>query len=404
MITIFKKTGKTIDNQTGIKIIENVNELNKPILLCLSPQDNLDNAVYGIVKMGMQAARVNTTEEMAAGFIPELMPVDFIGLKFEKDDKYDSNYEEIADKLIYPIIVEDGKISKDKMIKNARKVNIFAFCDGTLTYKNIEKYLKEKLNYLKLDSETIMKIVNQIAVVSLATIVQTENFNATTVTFIDINDNEILTERIKSYRLLLEKKQQKSLYGTAKNNTSTLFISQGEGKHALKSYLKNDQILKPSISSIVSMVLENSIANNQSDELIPITKEEIQKNLKKYSDDTKPVLDLLKELDDSISYNGAPKFTKEEANRIIYIEKLFKENKELKDKLAELEKRDNDKDKRISSLVGKIKKYCSDITFYQILISSGLWQSTVKDDVFKEKTDRQIRSEYTRILENKNLK
>lgn len=50
MLTIYKKLEKNLDNPSGTIQIKNINELNKPFLLCLSAQNNHDKSIYGIIR------------------------------------------------------------------------------------------------------------------------------------------------------------------------------------------------------------------------------------------------------------------------------------------------------------------------------------------------------------------
>ena len=50
MLSIYKKVEKSMDNLYGIVSINNVQEIDRPFLLCLSAQDNYDKSVFGIVR------------------------------------------------------------------------------------------------------------------------------------------------------------------------------------------------------------------------------------------------------------------------------------------------------------------------------------------------------------------
>ena len=103
MLKIYKKINKTISNTYGSYEIKNIKDINKPFLLCISGYDNYDKSLFGIIREGAHAARVYTTQEIAAGFKIEDMPIDFIGIRFEKDNEYQENYQELTSKFLFPL-------------------------------------------------------------------------------------------------------------------------------------------------------------------------------------------------------------------------------------------------------------------------------------------------------------
>ena len=74
MLQVYKKVEKSLDNPYGAISIQNLEELNKPFLLCLSAHDSNPKSIFGIIKEGARAARVNTTDEMAARFKIDELP------------------------------------------------------------------------------------------------------------------------------------------------------------------------------------------------------------------------------------------------------------------------------------------------------------------------------------------
>lgn len=93
MLQVYKKVEKSLSNPYGVIAVQSLEDLGKPFLLCLSAQDNHNKSVFGIIKEGARAARVNTTDEMGAGFKIDDFPISFLGLKFEKDDCYKKIFE-----------------------------------------------------------------------------------------------------------------------------------------------------------------------------------------------------------------------------------------------------------------------------------------------------------------------
>lgn len=58
---------------------------------------------------------------MVAGFKIDELPIDFLGLRFKSDDQYKRNYEEIVDKLIYPFLTNNEKLSVEELKKEPEK-------------------------------------------------------------------------------------------------------------------------------------------------------------------------------------------------------------------------------------------------------------------------------------------
>lgn len=403
MLQVYKKVEKSLDNPYGVVSIQDLEELNNPFLICLSAQDAIPKSVFGVVKEGARAARVYTTDEMAARFKIDEFPVSFLGLEFAKDDTYKESYEEIVDLLIYPFLIGNGIKNVDDIKKRARKINFMTYCDGTLTYSNIEKRLKIKFQKDGYSENDIKGILSQISLVAIGTMIDTSDLEATTATFVDVNDSEIYTGRTKGYKKLLQEKQLKSMYGHLGNANNVLYIFDGSGKHLLKEYFLDDNLVKPAISSVLAKFLQNSIDNEHNNDLVSISLKEILEQLSIYGDATKSPITLMKEIDDSLSYGGAIKYTTEEALIRHELDISYRENQKVRLQLERLEKEKKKKEEALNLIIDSIKQYSSDVTFYQILVSAKMWQLPAGKDVFQEKSDKLIRHEYNQLfIEEKN--
>lgn len=400
MLQVYKKIEKSLDNLYGAVSIQNLEELNKPFLLCLSAQDSNPKSIFGIIKEGARAARVNTTDEMAAGFKIDEFPIAFLGLKFEKDDSYKKNYEEIVDLLIYPFLVGSGTRKVEDIKKKARKINFMTYCDGTLTYSNIEKRLEAKLQNDGYSENDIKDILSQISLVAIGTMVDTSDLKATTASFVDVNDSEIYTERSIGYKQLLHEKQLKSIYGHLGNSNNVLYIFEGSGNHSLKEYFLDNNMVKPAISSVLSKFLQSSIDNEYNDGLISISSGETLEQLSIYGDETKSPMSLLRDLDDTLNYGGAIKYTPEEAIMRQELDISYAEIRKTRMQKENEEQERKKKDEALNLIIEGIKQYCSDTAFYQILVSAKMWQPPSGRDIFQEKSDKLIREEYNQSLVN----
>lgn len=397
MLEVYKKVEKSMENLYGTITITSIDELEKPFLLCLSAQDMNPKSVFGIIKEGARAARVNTTDEVAAGFKISEFPVDFLGLKFEKDEIYQRNYEEIVDSFIYPFLVGNGDKDVLEIKKRARRINFMTYCDGTLTYANIEKRLVNKLQNDGYSESDIRDILSQIALVAIGTMVDTSDLKATTASFIDVNDIEIYNERTDGYRRLLDSRQRKSIYGRLKNN-NVLYIFEGSGNHSLKEYFLDSNVAKPALSSVLSEFLQNSISNEHNNSLASISSDDILKQLNVYGDERKSPLELLRMLDDTLSYGGAARYTSEEARLRRELDMSYVEMQKTRTKLDRVQKEKDKKELDLKSVIEGIRKYSSDTAFYQILVSAKMWQAPAGRDVFEEQSDRVIREIYNQLL------
>lgn len=395
MISIYKKCEKTLSNPSGIRKVD-VQELNKPFLLCLSAQDFMDKSVFGTIREGAHAARLYTTQELAGGFKVDNCPVDFLGLKFKSDEKYQYNYEEIVDEFLWPYLIQNG-IDLENLKRTAKKMNFMTYCDGTMTYGKIENRLEEKLNELDFKEEDIRDILSSLSLVAIGTMVNTKGFKTTSVSFVDVNDSEIFSEYTDGYNELLSRYGKKSLYGKNGKNSVT-YIYKGTGNHSLKEYLADNRIVKPALSSIVSYFLEKSLASEK-DSFVKTSINDIISRLKVYGDESKNPSELLTSLDLEISYDNTPRYTSEMLDIRKELDATCKELMKSEILLSHAKHENDEKEEKMKTIISNIEKYSSDTTLLQILVNSGMWRNARNSDALFEKSDRDIREEYEKIKE-----
>ena len=92
MITIYNKIEKSMDNTSGFQVVPQIEMLERPFLLCISAKNNLSKSIYGMMREGAQAARLQTTQGPAGRFKLNEFPVDILGIRFEKDEEYQQPY------------------------------------------------------------------------------------------------------------------------------------------------------------------------------------------------------------------------------------------------------------------------------------------------------------------------
>lgn len=389
MLTIYKKVEKNLDNLSGIIQIKNINELNKPFLLCLSAQNNHDKSIYGIIREGTIAARVYTSKDPGARFKIDDFPVYFLGLRYQKDNKYKENYEEIVDDFLYPFLIGKGK-TIDEIKKQARRINLMTYCDGTEVYCKVENRIIQRLTSDGFSGKDIDDIISQISLTAIGTMVDTSILKANTVTFIDVNDTEISNNETSMYKKELQKRNKKSIYGTFSGTNNTLYVYDGSGEHDLKEYFKDDSIVKPAISGVLTSFLENSIENEQSQSLIRLSSSDSISRLIEYADESISSSSLLEKLDNSLSYNNEPKYTEEEIKIRQELDIAYQKLRQTKEELERVQKQNNTIEEKMQNVINGIKENCTEMTFYKILVPSGMWQLPPNIDISQVPSDREI--------------
>ena len=394
MIHLYKKVEKTRENPFGVIEITKPEELTKPFLLCISAQDSVDKSVYGIIKEGAQAARVYTTEEDALGYKIDEFPIDFLGIDYKKEKEEDEKYKELVDQYIFPIIISNGGRNIDIAIRNARKINVMTYCDGTKVFVEMEKYLKQRLSSMGYSEEDIKRIVSNISLVAIGTMVDTSELDSTTVRFIDINDDEIMDENTDRYHEVLDEKEYNSYF--EKKNNSTTFFFRGTGEHRLKEYLEGESSVKPVLCSIVAYFLQKSYKNTL-EPGVTISPEEVVGEMDKYSSDLFKPEKMLELVESRISYGDAPKYTESEL-------KLRKDLdislRELAITKSELERKTKEKDvfeSKVRGLVEQIRECSSETTFYQIMGNLKMWNTPAGFNS-DQPTDKEIRAAYEEMI------
>lgn len=295
MLTLYKKTERSVDNLNGFAKIKNFQKLNKPFLLCIAPNLSDDDLIYNTVEFGAQACRLYTINEIAASFKVNEFPVTFLGLKFIENHQ-SSCENEMVNKVLLPFLYQSGR---QNIIKMARKINILTYSNGALFYKNIESKLRECLNKKGFTQEEQKNILSQISVTMLSTSIDISNILSTVVVINDLND-----------RLVFDKEcnNKEERYGIDITDNKINYYYNGTGTHNINEYLKDNNIAKPVVCSAITYFIKNSIKNTTTDNLINISMEDLYKRIKLYSDDTKNVKFLMHNLDTSLVYNHSLKY------------------------------------------------------------------------------------------------
>ena len=370
MINIYKKTNKNKNNMYGFKEITSIDELNNPFLLCISNNLQNNKSIFGMMRDGAHAARIHTTKEKAANYNIEKVPIDFIGIKYNKDKE--TVEQELLDKLVYPYLIKNGK-EYEKLFKQARNINVLTFDLGTTIYLNLEKLLYNKLKELKFSKKDIENILKQISLVSLGSKEKLDKTYSTTVSFIDTNDKYCSTKEFKNYqKVMIEKNIDSMYFYSGKNNTMLYpFISTGE--HYSKKYLADYSPAKVPISSTISNNLYNSIYSNKHNTL-EMSRDLNIDQLFYYGSNIYSREEQINLLDQTINYEDSIKYTEEESDLRTDLDSAYKKII-LQDQLIDSYKKEiKTKDHRLELLLKEIKNHCNEKKYHEILLAAKLIQ------------------------------
>ena len=398
MLHIYKKCEKSLDNLHGIIEITNPSEIDRPFLLCLSAQDSYDKSVFGIIKEGARASRVRTSDELASGYKIDEVPVDFIGVHYKRDTIKQKRSTAVLEELIYPYL--SVAKTKEDLMKKARMINIFAYCDGTRTYLEIEQGLTNKLLNDGYSEEDIKDILSQISLVSISTEVDLSDVKATTILFKDANDVEVYDYISKMSRRKIEELGREAIIGTLKKNGNAIaYVYNGTGNHELREYLSDENIVKPALCAVICQLLTNSIKNKDSKELIPINAQDLLKTVIRFNGEYGTLEEHFEKIEGLIDYHGATKYTESEHELLLQLDIAYKNLQAIKQS-AEQEKAAHQKEhERNQLLINGIKEKCSDVAFAQIVVKNGMWNADkTTQEQLQMKTDREIREEYEQSL------
>ncbi len=300
MIKIYKKCEKSIDNVRGIEEID-LDNYDKPFLLCIAAEGT-DKSTFGVIKEGARAARVKTTDEFAAGYKIDEMPVDFLGLKFDNEKGISLS------EFMYMFLKRGNDIKKQ-----ARKINFFTYCNATKIYVEVEKQLKEKLINDGYTEKEVIDILSQISLISIASQIDISKVNASSIIFKDVNDIEVYDSISKIASRKMNQLNRETYIGNLSgNNAPSIFTYNGTGEHELKEYFKEESIIKCPICAVVKTVLNNSYLNANSDELIPISSQLLLRVARAYNGEFESNDILFERLDSEITFDNTPKYSKEE--------------------------------------------------------------------------------------------
>ncbi len=382
MLTIYNKIEKSLNDTSGFQIITNVEYLNRPFLLCLTTQNNLTKSIYGMMREGAQAARVLTTQEIAGGFKINDFPIDILGVRHQNDDDSE-DYLEIAEQFLYPYLTRSGT-QYENVITQASKVNILAFCDAVDLYAKVEDRLATLLQKDGFLFEQVQTILSRICMIAVESSYETGRLYATSVAFMDVCDSKLAILNRESYLDALEMQKKEFMYSPLGKSNSVLYIFKGYGKHSIKEFLSSKSSVKPVFCAVTSFFLEKSL------EASPVSVSMIMDCINQYSLDTS-IEERLQQLDHQLSYQNAPRYSKESADLRMELNMVYHILKKTNERfIRTLEKKQAQND-RLNSIIYGIHEFSSDVTFQQVLTYANMWKKKDGENLLSIPSDKQIR-------------
>ena len=372
MLKIYKKTNKSRRNMYGFKEITNINALKNPMLLCISNNNNFNKSIFGIMRDGAHAARVHTTQEAAAKFNLGCTPIDFLGVRFSEDKEFKDYHKELVDELLLPYITMKGS-NIHSLMKQARNINLFTFDSGSRIYLDAENYLYKKIEKLNYKKEEIEKILKQISFTALASDETLDKTYATTVSFIDLNDETLLIFNPKEYKQILDREQINSMYFYLGRKNSIQYLFQSKGEHSPKAFLSDMSPAKLGISAVVANFLQNSIMNMHTNNIIEINRDYSLSVLFNYGTDYTERESTQKMLDHNLYYDGAKRYTDLEAALRTEVDSAYKVIQTADTYITNYEESNKDLKNKLNTLIKEIKNHCDEDTYYEILTDAKLW-------------------------------
>ena len=131
----------------------------------------------------------------------------------------------------------------------------------------------------------------------------------------------------------------------------------------------------------------------------PLKTVELMPKLNYYCDPSREHESIMHELDESIDYGNTPKYSDIEAEMRHQMDELCTELAQTRKSLEYSARSVSSLQDSNSKIVDGIKKYSSDMTFYQIMCGAGLWQPPTGLNPFEHPSDRDVRAQSEQLNE-----
>jgi hypothetical protein len=277
MIHIYEKVCKTRKNEFGVEEMDYENPFKKgPCVITILAITTFLKELNGAMRQVSELVN----PEIDTSVNPDRR---IFGLSFgEYDKKYDRfssalpNQEDIDDFVevyIYPLFTNNNcKIDLIQAMKNFRNLTFVTYCNGSKIFKRIEDAIKAKMIIVGYSEDEIGMIFSQICVAAISgNYLKKKGTSTLAMTFGDVNDHDFETNKdtIESIN--------ESGEGFITYDDSIGFGISGDGSHSFKKHMTEDPTLSSKISAFINASLDNALENKNSNTLIPITYEKIQR-------------------------------------------------------------------------------------------------------------------------------
>lgn len=360
MVTMFQKINKSKKNLFGAQEL-NIKDkpLLKPTMICISAQARHAKSVHGIVREGMQAARLRTTQNRAAKYDLDSFPVQFVGVSYDYKDK--SFEDSLAQDYFLPILSNYGtKLTIDQAKRNMRNITIMTYCDGIHVYKDFEVSLVKELQKIGYTNTEIQELFKELSLIAVETMQDTASVLATSFQLVDTQDTEIWELGTKALIEGLEKQNTNHDFIRIGNHNGIYYYN-GTGNHSIKAYFNENNLANSIISVIVSQSLSRSIDKNREFSFEAIQK--IINTIIKHHNLGYTPQEILTNVDSSLYYPGARVLSDFECDNLDVIDELARkannlenDNRVTKSQLATERQNNNKLMKAINENLSKIDR------------------------------------------------
>lgn len=368
MVTLYKKVDKTKENLYGFDVLNKDDiPLLKPTMICLSAQASYSKSIFGIVREGMRAARLRTSQGVAGKYALNDFPINFVGVHY--DYKGNGLGNDLAQDYFLPLISQNGKKINIKQAKqNMHNLTIMTYCDGILEYFALEETLTNLMQEIGYTSLEIKEILQELTIIGVLTMRDMANCLATSFQIVDVNDNEIFDEATPSLIESLQKQETDHDFIKTSDNSGIYYFN-GNSEHSIKSLFKDNYLPHALIVAIVSQSLTRSI-DKRHEFSFDNMQEMIASIINHYQVGYTPN-EILKDLDEQIYYPGSRKLSNFECEYLDIIDELSKKTKNYENDIKILKSHKARLEESYQRLESATKSTVSELEYMLILQKTG---------------------------------
>lgn len=368
MVTLYKKVDKTKENLYGFDVLNKDDiSLLKPTMICLSAQASYSKSIFGIVREGMRAARLRTSQGVAGKYALNDFPINFVGVHY--DYKGNGLGNDLAQDYFLPLISQNGqKINIKQAKQNMHNLTIMTYCDGILEYFVLEETLTNLMQEIGYTSLEIKEILQELTIIGVLTMRDMANCLATSFQIVDVNDNEIFDEATPSLIESLQKQETNHDFIKTSDNSGIYYFN-GNGEHSIKSLFKDNYLPHALIVAIVSQSLTRSI-DKRHEFSFDNMQEMIASIINHYQVGYAPN-EILKDLDEQIYYPGSRKLSNFECEYLDIIDELSRKTKNYENDIKILKSHKARLEESYQRLESATKSTVSELEYMLILQKTG---------------------------------